>query len=671
MLGLMAARPHPRIRRRHIARRPAQPFGPGAQVGVTVHLEGGAVSLRLGAARRDADGTIRLLGEAAGLRVELAVSRPHGAPPRRDATLRVTARRDVRAGLGVHAELGTSDDPGWLIPGLFYGENRPEDCARLYPRFGPGGDELTSEHWSFRADRAATPAVFAWDRRGGVALCSDERSALGLSGVGLALIGARPRVSLWFPFREEPVRFDGSPVARPPVAESHDFRAGETVSAGFSVYRLGRDRREFTQVLRDRHARTPAADPEATAWVSVEDAAALAAHGLWAWHYRPGPPARLAETAAFDRELTAGRLDREAMHVAWISGAPYAAALLAHARRTGRDDLARGAAAVLDGICANRSPSGGFWGQFCPQQGWRAGWTGDANRLHARTLGEAATFVARAARAERAIGRHRRAWERAVRETLEMAVAAQRADGLMPSSFDARDGGAWDHRTSAGLALVPALVEASVLLAEPRYLEAAARAGRRHRRDLERGFLHGAPEDVDSAPTSEDGYVALMAYVALARHDGRGRWLEAARRAADWMLSFRYTYVAFDPHTILGAYGFRTRGADQASPSNQHLHAYGLICLPELRWLADATDDGYYRAGAAEALGCFRQFVARADGDFGARKGMVSERYHQTDCFAPKGMLLGLSHAWCVGVLLLACEAVLAPAPQGCAALPA
>jgi len=35
---------------------------------------------------------------------------------------------------------------------------------------------------------------------------------------------------------------------------------------------------------------------------------------------------------------------------------------------------------------------------------------------------------------------------------------------------------------------------------------------------------------------------------------------------------------------------------------------------------------------------------------------MASERYYQTECFQPKGMLLTLSHAWSVGVLLLACE---------------
>jgi hypothetical protein len=51
------------------------------------------------------------------------------------------------------------------------------------------------------------------------------------------------------------------------------------------------------------------------------------------------------------------------------------------------------------------------------------------------------------------------------------------------------------------------------------------------------------------------------------------------RRAADWTLTFRYTYnTAFPPGTLLDLYGFATRGADNASPANQHLHAYGLVC---------------------------------------------------------------------------------------------
>ncbi|MBF8189317.1 hypothetical protein ITP53_27000 [Nonomuraea sp. K274] len=56
-------------------------------------------------------------------------------------------------------------EPWWLIPGLFYGENRPAACERVFPRFETGADrpdEMVSARWGFRADRAATPAVMVW-----------------------------------------------------------------------------------------------------------------------------------------------------------------------------------------------------------------------------------------------------------------------------------------------------------------------------------------------------------------------------------------------------------------------------------------------------------------------------------------------------------------------------
>ncbi len=152
-----------------------------------------------------------------------------------------------------------------------------------------------------------------------------------------------------------------------------------------------------------------------------------------------------------------------------------------------------------------------------------------------------------------------------------------------------------------------------------------------------------------------------MSYVALHRRTGDARWLDLARRAADWMLTFRYTYnTRFPEGTPLDVYRFATRGADNASPSNQHLHAYGLVCTRELAELSAATGDPHYADRAAETLACFRQLVARFDGDFNAYRGMTSERYYQTACFQPKGMLLTLSHAWTGGALLLACEQALA-----------
>jgi hypothetical protein len=586
----------------------------------------------------------------------------HAALREAELTVRRTGATPRDAGLRVEARLGTSGDPGWLIPGVFYGENRVPACERPYPRYAPGVHDpqgMVADAWSFRADRCATPAVFARDTHGGAALALDtEQGDLGEQGVGFALLsGDRPALRLHAPYREEPVSYYGSADPRPAQAPLHTWQPGDTRTLRFTLHLLDADPHAYAPVLRTLHRRTPAPQRPA-AWVGLDEAADLSAHGLHRWHYRPDPPV-LLETAAFDREALGERGDRTAMHVSWVSGAPYAYAMLLHARRTGDSAMADAATGVLDHITANLAPCGTFWGQWGLNGGWNAGWTPDRNRLHARTLGDATLFLLRALRAERALGRDHPEWERAVRSNLAVARAGVRAtDGRPAAAHHSDTGAALTHEGSAGLAWIAPWTEAAETFGEPDWLDAARRAGAAYAGDVRAEFLCGAPEDVSLAPTSEDGYNAVIAYTLLHEADPADpRWLDLARRAADWTLTFRYTYdVAFGPHTLLGRYGFRTRGGDQASPSNQHLHAFGLICLPETVRLARHLDDPYYLDSARENLDCFRQFVARADGDFNAYRGMVSERFYQTECFQAKGMLLTLSHAWSAGVLLYACE---------------
>ncbi|HEY8588736.1 MAG TPA: hypothetical protein VIL55_04185, partial [Naasia sp.] len=557
--------------------------------------------------------------------------------------------------------------PWWLIPGAFYGDNRPAENDRIFPRFEKGARTteqaaaMVSDSWHFRADRAATPAVFVWGGAGlgGAAVATSETSPLGITGVGFAADAASVTLALTFPFREGPITYYGDGEPRPAEAAVHEWQAGEEADLRFTVHPLDADRHAYAPILRALHADSAPSAP-LRPWVDLPTAADLSAEGLLRWHY-DADPGVLLETVGFDREVT-GRdgksVDRQAMHIGWVSGIPWAYALLAHGLRTASDDEVAAARSVLDFCTAELSPSGTFWGVWYRGGGWTQSWTRHRRGLHSRTLAEATLFLIRAARL--APGSER--WETAIRSNLDVVVGRQRDDGNLGSIHHAETGEMLSWSGASGLTWIAALVEAG----EPRHMAAAARAGEYYSRFVEAEYLCGAPEDVDLAPTSEDGYAAVMAYVALHRATGEERWLDLARRSADWMLTFRYSYdVAFEEHTMLGRYDFGTRGADQASPSNQHLHAYGLVCTEELLQLADATGDGHYRERAEETLACFRQLVARQDGDFNAYRGMVSERYYQTACFQPKGMLLTLSHAWSVGVLLLACEQVLARESPG------
>ncbi|WP_127819210.1 hypothetical protein [Microbacterium sp. CPCC 204701] len=587
--------------------------------------------------------------------------RPDG--DRHVVAVRFTGTRPVEAAVRVTVAAGGASDPWWLIPGLFYGENRPAANDRLYPRFeaGAGSAEqhaaFVSDEWHFRSDRAATPVIFTWPAPGapGLALSAEPVTPLGLTGIGFALRDGVAELSATFPAREVPVTYYGDGTPRTAEVQRHRFEPGDAIELSVRVHALGPDRHDYARVLRGLREASVAASP-LRPWIDVPTAAVLSADGLLRWHYDPEPGV-LLETVGFDREVS-GRdgtsVDRQAMHVGWVSGIPWAYAMLRHAERTDAPPLRDAAVSVIDFCTAELAPSGTLWGVWYRDSGWTQSWTTRERGLHSRTLGEATQFLVRALALE-----DREQWRRAARSNLDVVVARQRDDGNLGSIHHAETGDVLSWDGTAGLAWVGALVEAADW--DERYLPSAERAGRYYARFVHDEYLHGAPEDVDLAVTSEDGYVAVMAYMALHRVTGDPGWLDLARRAADFALTFRYTYdVEFAPTSMLGIFDFGTRGADQASASNQHLHAYGLICTRELLDLADATADGHYRERAVETLACFRQFVARFDGDFNAYRGMVTERYYQTECFQPKGMLLTLSHAWSAGVLLLGCEDALA-----------
>src|SRR5690242_17929712 len=69
---------------------------------------------------------------------------------RRDGRLAVEylGDREVAAAIRVRVDL-PAGQPWWLVPGAFYGENRPVGCARIFPRFAVGADDpdgMVSDH---------------------------------------------------------------------------------------------------------------------------------------------------------------------------------------------------------------------------------------------------------------------------------------------------------------------------------------------------------------------------------------------------------------------------------------------------------------------------------------------------------------------------------------------
>ena len=193
----------------------------------------------------------------------------------------------VDAGIRLELELPAVDDPKWLVPGVFYGENRPAACTRHLPaltrRSHVDVERMESDAWSFRADRCATPAVLT----DGAGLATSETQP------------ARAERRRLCAARRRPPHLARLPVPRGAAALRRLRDAGAARRAHVPVA-AGRARRARVRRARARRppssracaAAAPFADP---AWVSVEDAAAARRVGSL-------PLALQADSAAPDRD---------------------------------------------------------------------------------------------------------------------------------------------------------------------------------------------------------------------------------------------------------------------------------------------------------------------------------------------------------------------------------
>src|SRR5688500_237745 len=410
-----------------------------------------------------------------------------------------TGAEVVERGVRISLEMASDDEPpAWLIPGLFYGENRPIGCRRAFPRYERGADDphgMVSERWSFRTDRAATPAVFAWSAGAMAAIAVDEGSPIGPSGIGFEGSTGRTRIWADLPYREEPIAYRGYETPDVPDVTTHRWQPGETATLTARLVLAGADRHGYVPLLRHLHGRAGAApDP----WVTLEEAAELAADGLLAWHYHPEHRA-LYETAAFERELDGsaqGEGDRPHMHVGWVSGAPWAAQLVAWGRRIGSEAHASAGADVLDHIAENLSPSGTFWAEWTLEDGWGTGWS-PPGTIHANTIGQATLFFLRALVADDgANGSPHPTWEVAARSNLDAITGRQRDDGNLGSYHEALTGEVTEWDGAGALIWIAALLAGAERYDDPIYRRAAVAAGHYYRRFVEAELIYGAPEDV-------------------------------------------------------------------------------------------------------------------------------------------------------------------------------
>ena len=196
---------------------------------------------------------------------------------------------------------------------------------------------------------------------------------------------------------------------------------------------------------------------------------------------------------------------------------------------------------------------------------------------------------------------------------------------------------------------------------------ALSAAGKGYAADVKAEYICGAPEDVSLAPTSEDGYNAVLAYAALYRREASQRWLDLWRIAADWTLTWRKAYNVQFHRNMLGP------GISAALVVISHRAiittstSTAAIALADFFRLSRELRDPYYAERAREHFQFTAQLLSTVDGQWNGQRGMLSEQFYTNDwsiwdswnptaAHVQKGTLMGFSHVWCINMILLGLE---------------
>jgi uncharacterized protein YyaL (SSP411 family) len=222
----------------------------------------------------------------------------------------------------------------------------------------------------------------------------------------------------------------------------------------------------------------------------------------------------------------------------------------------------------------------------------------------------------------------------ALRRNLDAILRLQRKDGAIPHEIEGKTGRplSWVGATSgawAGALAVFSALEPDKKKAEG-YLKAAEKAGTYYLKEyVEKERYIGGPYDTYMAPNMEDPYNLLLAYSELYRATGKKLWLNAGKRVADHLLSWRYLYdVRFPDGTLCRKERVKTYQMSPASVSNKHIQNWDTLADTYLLELSRWTKEPLYADCALQHLAASTQLVQRGQLPKAIPYGGQSEQWY-------------------------------------------
>jgi hypothetical protein len=223
-----------------------------------------------------------------------------------------------------------------------------------------------------------------------------------------------------------------------------------------------------------------------------------------------------------------------------------------------------------------------------------------SGRVYLREFAEDMRWVLWAYEWEQARGRTFTHWLDWMTRFADWALTQQRSDGAFPRSWYVPDGVVRDSSTTSGYFMVNFLVKLHQVTGEPRYLESARKAAdfvwvTYHRND----HFIGGPIDNPNTMDKEAATLALEGYLALYEATGEEKWLRYAKGAADFAETWVYAWNVpmpedEDPGALHWKPGVPTLGVNRINAASSGVDQWMASDVDEYARLARHTGDPHY-----------------------------------------------------------------------------
>jgi len=251
------------------------------------------------------------------------------------------------------------------------------------------------------------------------------------------------------------------------------------------------------------------------------------------------------------------------------------------------------------------------------------------------------------------------AWERKLARGCDFLVRTPKYKGLLPRGWTPEGaplewkGGEKYKYSTAGAYAVEPLVTAWRLTKKKAYLDTAESLLEAYYRTfgetLKTPFWGGTNDA--GCEDKEAGWPVMAGSLALFEATGEKRYLEWARDAADWTLTWTYFHDIDLPSDPVLDSVMNTCGWTFISLHNQEIDVFGYWMAPDYYRLGLHTGEERYKRLGKLLFDAPAQTIARPGTMLGLpHPGMQSEHYNHTNCtFLPDGKWRGQQHAAGIG----------------------